>query len=144
MYRLVALACLIFSPLICAQPEADWIAPHEGWTEEQLRCLNYLEEADSSYDHLLNHHEYFVFAEIMANHRYGTVNGLDQENDWFLEELYEKLIILNPRKETSGIDIFGSGYGLLDTISKEQEQYLKQICLETKHAVTAMAPGGGI
>lgn len=147
MNRLLTLAAIFVAPLVFAKEapgEEDWVAPHEGWTEEQLRCLNYMEEADTTYDHLLNHHEYFVFAEIMANHRFGMVNGLDEENDWYLEELYERLILMNPRSEVSGIDIFGSGYGLLDKISEEQEQYLKQTCLETKHALIAMIPNGRI
>ena len=147
MTRMLTLAAIVVSLLSArahgqAAEAGDWVAPHEGWSDEQLRCLNYMEEADTSYDHLLNHHEYFTFAERMANNMFGMVQGLDQENDWFLEELYEKLIVMNPRREVSGLDIFGSGYGLLDTIGEEQEQYLKQICLETKHAIIAMAPGG--
>ena len=114
----------------------SFVAPEDGWTEQELRCLNLMEDADTTYDHMLNHHEYFVFADLMANKMFGVVDALDETAEWELDELYEQLLLLNPRNEIGGIDIFGSAYGALRNISEEQEAYLKEVCKYTREAIS--------
>jgi hypothetical protein len=145
MRRLLPLVSLLLPTQASAESNSsntaeEWVAPQAGWTREQLLCLNDMEEADATYDHVLNHHEYIVFAQLMADRIYGIPSdGLTVDHNWVLEGLYERLVLLNPRPcEINGLDHFGSEFGMLNQISEKQEHYLKQICMETKGVLMAM------
>ena len=114
--------------------------PATGWTQGQLHCLNLMEDADSNYDHFLNHLEYMRFASTLANRVYGMWTTLNIDQEWQLTELYETLVLLNPSGEFCGIDIKGSAYGVLAKIEDRQEYHLKIICLETKQAILNVGP----
>ena len=118
----------------------EYVAPEHGWSESQLVCLNEMEDADATYDHTLNHHEYFVFADLMANRLFGMMDALTEQDEWELDELYETLVLDNPTGEMTGIDIFGASYGQLRNLEPEQLIYLKKVCFETEQALRSIGP----
>lgn len=120
--------------------ENEYISPEEGWTTKQLQCLNDMEDADSTYDHTLNHHEFFIFADTLADRMYGMVDALTEQAEWQLDELFEHLIVENPGGEQAGIDIFGSSYGQLRVADDAQKEYLKSVCRQTELAVQQIGP----
>lgn len=120
--------------------ENEYISPEDGWTTKQLQCLNDMEDADSTYDHTLNHHEFFIFADILADRMFGMVDALTEQDEWELDELFEHLIVENPKGEQMGIDIFGSSYGQLRTADDAQKDYLKMVCLDTETALRKIGP----
>ena len=120
--------------------EDEYISPEDGWTTKQLQCLNDMEDADSTYDHILNHHEFFIFADILADRIYGMVDSLTEQAEWEMDELFESLIVENPRGEQTGIDIFGSSYGQLRVADDAQKEYLKKVCLQTETALRKLGP----
>ena len=115
--------------------------PHApGWTPEGTQCLSDMEEADSNYDYVLNHHEFFIFCDTMANRMFDMMDALDEQLEWELDELYEDLILQNPSNITNGVDVMGSSYDTLWSVEVEQDLYLKKVCSETAAMLRKIGP----
>ncbi|CAB9519752.1 expressed unknown protein [Seminavis robusta] len=137
---LLGLVVLLHCAFVTFGSDEEYIPPEEGWTDGELRCLNDMEDADGTYDHVLNHHEYMVFADEMANRLFDMTDALDEETEWELRELFDILVLQNPSSEMYGVDIFGSAYGATRVINEKQEKFLKRVCRDTEKALKKIGP----
>lgn len=101
-----------------------------------LSCTRILDQSDVNWDNSINIDEFKVFSNSMADHMYTQQIGSDLPRA--LSDIFTEFAEKSDGKSTKIIDIYGSGPGERDGVTKAQEEMLEELCNKTAAHIDSM------